>query len=145
MPTVPRGFKGGAGGRFAVVVSGGNSLVAKLNAYGISTSSKVYDAVKRAHLMVEAEAKRLITSGYYKPAIDTGRLRMSITSGIVNFDRNYIEAKVGSNVYYGIYVHDGTKRMEKRPFLTDALEKKKEKIKEMIKIAIKLDVGMKNV
>ncbi len=145
MPTVPRGFVGAAGGRFAVVVRGGSSLVAKLNAYSISTTSKVYDAVKRAHLIVEAEAKRLITSGYYKPAVDTGRLRMSITSGIVNFDKNSIEAKIGSNVYYGIYVHEGTKRMEKRPFLTDALEKKKEKIKEMIKIAIKLDVGMKNV
>lgn len=141
MPTVPRGFHGAGGGRFAVVVRGQPQLSAKLDKYAITTSVKVYDAMKRAHLMVEATAKRLITSGYYKPAVDTGRLRGSITGMIVEFSRKSVEAKVGSNVYYGIYVHEGTFRMEKRPYLVDALEKKKEEITEMIKQAIKIDFG----
>jgi HK97 gp10 family phage protein len=141
MPTVPKGFSGLAGARFGVSVTGAGSLAAKLGAFNILTTSKVYDAIKRAHLIVEADAKKLMTYGYYRPAVDTGRLRMSVTSGIVKYDGKYIEAKIGTNVYYGIYVHEGTIYMVKRPFQVDALRNNKEKIKMMFNKAVKMDIG----
>lgn len=142
MPTVPRGFKGGAGGSFRIYAHGADKLGLALQKYNIQTTAKVYDAMKRVILILEADAKRLITSGYYAPAIDTGRLRGSITGQIVRFDAKLIEAKVGSNVYYGIYVHEGTIKMEKRPYMKDALVRNENKIKIMIIKALKRDVGM---
>ena len=55
---------------------------------------------------VKTEAQRQLTSGRNK-AVDTGRLRASIAveSGIVD---NEPVARVGTNVSYALFVHDGT-------------------------------------
>lgn len=87
-------------------------------------------------------------SGRYNvaPAIDTGRLRASISfitasgekgdSGIAtppngksgdklsgNAEKNSVI--VGSNVEYAEYVHDGTSRMDGRPFLREGIDRTK--------------------
>lgn len=45
--------------------------------------------------------------------IDTGRLRASIVTDIGN-----MQAKIGPHVDYAIYVHEGTRYMKARPFLS---------------------------
>lgn len=50
--------------------------------------------------------------------VDTGRLRSSITWRL---ESSPLTAIVGTNVSYAIFVHEGTRYMPGRPFLTDAL------------------------
>ena len=51
--------------------------------------------------------------------VDTGNLRNSLTNKVHN-ESDYVE--IGSNVEYAKYVHNGTRRMRARPFITDAAE-----------------------
>ena len=53
--------------------------------------------------------------------VDTGNLRGSITSGIRQTGSGLI-GRVGTNVPYAIYVHEGTKYQAAQPFLRDALK-----------------------
>lgn len=59
--------------------------------------------------------------------VDTGRLKGSVTR-LVDGDTLY----VGTNVEYGIYVHEGTRRMDPNPFLKNAFERNEEQIKRYI-------------
>lgn len=93
-------------------------------------------------------------SGKYTidPAVDTGRLRASI-SFITPTERGEAqvatpenakdgdvlkgkaEAKtviIGSNVEYASYVHNGTSKREGRPFLREGIERTKDKMKEQV-------------
>ena len=132
MAKIPRGFKGSAGGKFSVKVRNLPSVLRKIDAYGRKAEKNVKIAIKVAVTLVEAEAKRLIKSGYYKPAIDSGILRSSITSEVVYASRGRVHGEVGTVVHYGIYVHEGTYFMQPRPFLTDALKSQAEQIKKLI-------------
>lgn len=148
MSLIPKGFGGYAKGKFGITVFNAQSCIKKLNDYGVKRQSLVLIAVKRSLIMLEAESIRLITGNvYWKNPIDTGRMKNSITHKLVSFSYTKIEGKVGTNVYYAIYVHEGTKHMSyaaakagsivfnmgKRPFLTDALRNKKDAIiKEVI-------------
>lgn len=155
MPSVSSGFKGTAGGKFGFTVSGGQSAVRKLENFANTSRTKLLVAVKKSLITVEAEAIRLVTGGtYWKNPIDTRRMIGSITNQLVTFSAVKIEGKVGTNVEYAIYVHEGTEMMAKgaenrskgigdkgkRPFLTDALENKKLEITAMIIEAYKLDI-----
>lgn len=53
--------------------------------------------------------------------VDTGRLRSSITWRLET-ESGSLVAYVGTNVEYAIFVHEGTRYMEGRPFLVDGLE-----------------------
>ena len=64
---------------------------------------------------VTNEAKRMAP-------VDTGRLRASITWQLLR-DGDGLFARVGTDVEYAYYVHEGTRRMAGRPFLEDALGK----------------------
>lgn len=61
---------------------------------------------------IEARAKQLCP-------VDTGRLRSSITSGLLDGE-DTITGVVGTDVEYAPYVELGTIRMEARPFLVPA-------------------------
>lgn len=52
--------------------------------------------------------------------VDIGRLRSSINISL-GHDAEGAYGDIGSNVEYTIFVHQGTRYMEGRPFLTDAL------------------------
>lgn len=92
-------------------------------------------------------------SGKYSinSAVDTGRLRASISfitptqkgdSGKVEAnskgeDKLYGKAEentvvVGSNVEYAEYVHNGTSRMDGRPFLREGIDQTKDKMQEQV-------------
>lgn len=49
--------------------------------------------------------------------VDTGLLRSSIKADI-----DKLEVNIGTDVYYAPFVHDGTYKMEARPFLESAAE-----------------------
>lgn len=53
--------------------------------------------------------------------VDTGNLRGSIQYEIAE-DKNGLSARVGTNVPYAIYVHEGSRGRKGTPFLRDALD-----------------------
>ncbi len=66
--------------------------------------------------------------------VDTGRLRNSITHAIVG-DAGTVAAAavVGTNVDYAKYVHNGTSKVDPRPYLTDPISQHGKEYREMLK------------
>lgn len=58
--------------------------------------------------------------------IDTGALRVSIERGVIV---KQTQATISSDKNYAIYVHEGTRYMQGRPFLKRGLAKTKQQIK----------------
>lgn len=85
----------------------------------------------RLAIKIERAAKKSMTPGGtgtthvpsspgQPPAVDTGRLRASITHE-VGRDSGGLVAKVGTNVTYAAHLELGTSKMAARPFLRPAL------------------------
>lgn len=106
------------------------AAVAKFKEYAVDVNDEVAQAILWSALKVEGDAKREITD---LGAVDTGRLRGSITHRMVD----KTSAEVGTNVEYGPMVEWGTSKMAPRPFLTGAFEKNKKIIQDKIKEAMK--------
>ena len=124
-----------AGASIGIKILGVNKTVSALKNYAKKAESQLYTNLVKALILVEAEAKRLIASGYYQPAITSGAMRSSVTSRVTQFDSKVIAGEVGTGVFYSFYVHDGTKYMQKRPFLTDALRSKRSEVRKLIRAA----------
>ena len=69
---------------------------------------------------VEAEAKRLLSNRLVN--VDTGRLRSSTTHVLTRGVGRSIAVVVGSGADYGIHVHEGTRYVQGRPYLTIAAQ-----------------------
>ena len=102
-------------------------------------SGKVYWKGKYRDIMHQASAAG------ETPAVDTGRLRASITTawpgGRSQGGKDAIESppkefrrfvvRVGTNVEYGVYLELGTSKLAPRPFLRPALERHREELANM--------------
>jgi len=126
----------GAGLGIGFRLQNSNRLIRKFGMMEGQIDPELSNAVTESLILVESEAIRLIRFGYYQPAIDTGRLRSSITH---ERDSDGMGGKVGTNVFYAPFVHEGTTRMEERPFLVDSLRNKKDLI------VIRLGASVKKV
>lgn len=78
--------------------------------------SKTETALEKIGMSAEGYAKLELENDPRR--IDTGRLRNSIAHTVSGND-----AYIGTNVEYGIYVHEGTRRMAPNRFLKNAVEK----------------------
>jgi len=138
-------FTGKANARFGFYVVNPNSAFNKLLSYSKKViEPALFIGFKKALYVIEREAVRLINQGYYKPAVDTGHMRRSVTSKILYSTHREIAGAVGViDTSYTIYVHEGTYKMEKRPFLTDAVENKKEEIIDLFRGIIKTAIKVK--
>lgn len=92
-------------------------------------------AIKKGLTEIGIEAE---TNAVYKitsyPAVDTGRLRNSITHAV---DADEKAAYIGTNVEYAPYVELGTIKMQARPFLKPAATEHSEEYKEIMEAALK--------
>ena len=91
----------------------------------------VLQFLTEASLHLEGEAKKELENDPRR--IDTGNLRNSISSFV---DPTEPAAYVGTNVEYGIYVHDGTMKMSPNRFLANAFERNAEQVKQKAKEAL---------
>ncbi|MHA2363875.1 MAG: hypothetical protein ACXAC7_07945 [Candidatus Hodarchaeales archaeon] len=132
-------FGGAKGMKWSISVKGISGITKSFNKKSQNVSFAMLDAMKRAVIIVEAEAKYLIVHGYYQPAVKTGRLLGSVVGQVVNYDGVKVNGRVGTVVYYAVYVHDGTYLMRERKFLYDALAKNRQRISAMMAAAIRKD------
>ena len=86
-----------------------------------------------AGLHLEGQSKKELEN--HPRRIDTGNLRNSIANQVVGSEAVY----VGTNVEYGIYVHEGTRRMEANRFLTNAFIRNADQIQRKLKEALEGD------
>ena len=70
---------------------------------------------------LQVEQKSLINRGGKLQAYKTGELHKSITVDVRPFGDFGLEA-YSSLVYYGVYVNNGTTRMEPRPFIDRSIQ-----------------------
>jgi bacteriophage HK97-gp10 putative tail-component len=100
------------------------ALVFKPNRHGIerllnSPQGAVGADLLRRGLRVEAQAK-VNASGRPGPNVDTGRLRSSIRTDLVERDGRVV-CRVGAYTEYAVFVELGTDRAPPYPFLQPAL------------------------
>lgn len=73
-----------------------------------------YKALTKSAVLVQSQSM-------VRSPVRTGRLRSSHTFQVYDTGIN-MRAEVGPEVYYALFVHEGTRFMHGRPFLKDAAE-----------------------
>lgn len=101
-------------------------------------ASNAQSAMQQAAQIGVEAVQNQILYGYHTPhgadghteIVDTGALFDSITGQAERQSQNLVTAAVGTNVPYAGYVHNGTYKLEARPFIRDAMmsEETQEKI-----------------
>ena len=94
------------------------------------TRRALISAMTKASLFLEAETKKTFGRAGY-PKVRTGHLRRSIYSKAIERASNVIGI-IGTEVIYGRFLEEGTKRMKARPFLRPTVERNEDKLAVMI-------------
>lgn len=91
--------------------------------------------------LVEAVQDKILY-GYHDPhgvdghteIVDTGRLFDSIQADTRRVSQNLVETTVGAtgDTPYAIYVHQGTRKLKGRPFITDAINASRQRVREIM-------------
>jgi HK97 gp10 family phage protein len=108
-----------------------DQLLQKLDNLKASTVPAIATAMELAALNVEGEAKKNCTPGsspYYRapysddndPRRDPVHMRDTI-KGTVEVQSTSVHGVVGTPKPYSLWVHEGTSRMQARPFILDAI------------------------
>lgn len=92
-------------------------------------NSLTVEGLQMVALFVVGEAKR-------RCPVDTGYLRGSIGYSILRFNNRFV-LRIYTNVEYAIFVHEGTRRMQARRFIRDAIEQKQDRIARIVNEALK--------
>lgn len=98
--------------------------------YKKAMEQAVLKSLEAIGIHLEGEAKDELENSPRR--IDTGNLRNSITHKV-----SEDEVIIGTNSSYGIYVHEGTRRMAPNRFLRNAVERNEDQIASIIERTIK--------
>lgn len=98
-------------------LEGLDKVLAKIDDHAQKMQNKINRAINSAGLTCQKVAKLECPVGTPESTgikgYHGGRLRQSIMVD----NSKYLESTVGTNVYYAIFVHEGTVKMRGRPFL----------------------------
>jgi hypothetical protein len=103
-------------------------LKARLDKLSIRIVPAVAAGMKLAAANVEGRAKVNCTPGespYYKAPFDQGYLRKAMAHEVVVAGRS-VYGHIGNGMDYSTAVHEGTSRMQGRPFMLDAIISERE-------------------
>ena len=103
---------------------------------------------KAAEIMVESIQEKILY-GYHDvhgnpphtEIVDTGRLFDSIKAQMRRTSQNAYATEAGTDVPYAIYVHDGTRKLKGRPFITDGILAAQSELKEILSDELKQGFG----
>jgi HK97 gp10 family phage protein len=91
---------------------------------------KMTEAMQKAVLIAEAGSKK-------RTPVKTGNLRRSETSRVQGSGMR-VQGIVGTNVIYGPFVHNGTRRMKARPFFEQGLSDNRARIFNVFRMRVKI-------
>jgi len=125
-------------------------LQSKLKGLPEEMRPQVVKAMTKSCLKVQALAKQNCTPGQSPydwmefeskdgrsgAPYDTGMLMRSITYR-VDDTKTSVDGRVGTNLEYSLYVHEGTSKMPSRPFLSDAIASLSDEIIDNVGEALK--------
>lgn len=97
-----------------ITIQNKDKLVAALKNYPAKALPELKKATSAAAFLIEGESKM-------RSPVDTGRLRASIATSL-GVGQLGIGAIVQTNVFYAVYVHEGTRKMSGRPFMKQAVD-----------------------
>lgn len=117
------------------------ALQHKFRAKAEKLDSDTKKAVNSCALKVERDIKANMTpdgpsAPGEAPAVDTGRLRASITHRVEK-ESGEVVGYVGTNVEYAPWLEFGTTRMKARPFMMPAIERNREWIRNKLTAVVK--------
>lgn len=103
---------------------------------------------KAAEIMVESIQEKILY-GYHDvhgnpphtEIVDTGRLFDSIKAQVRRTSQNAYATEAGTDVPYAIYVHDGTRKLKGRPFITDGILAAQPELKKILSEELKQGFG----
>ena len=101
--------------QISIKIDKGQNIARAFAAYPDVVAPALRDASMKSAFLVERYAK-LVTP------VDTGRLRASIATSLGVRDRG-ITSIVQTNVFYAVFVHEGTKRMRGRPYMQQGADR----------------------
>jgi len=107
------------------ITSNISTISTKLMAKPTLINSALKRVIRKSALLVERHAKM-------RSPVDTGRLRSSIRTMI-----NELTATVNPTVDYAIFVHDGTRNMSGRPFMSQGVKDATDEIRAVFNREIK--------
>src|SRR5713101_1225674 len=103
-------------------IEGMDAVFSKLDADAAKWSRRADRAIRSATLTCQGVAKKNCPVGTPESTgikgYHGGRLRQSIHVD----NSKFLESTVGTNVYYALWVHEGTRKMRGRPFLRQGFE-----------------------
>jgi HK97 gp10 family phage protein len=125
--------------RISASTTGGEQVIKNLQKYGNDKDKKVQEVIDLTAQLVRTDAiksmksspasgrtytrrtvRHTASSSPNPPRIDTGRLANSVKALV-----GRLEAFVGTNVEYGLYLEFGTQDMKPRPWLFPAFERQR--------------------
>lgn len=115
-------------------IEGGRELADKFQKIGRDIENEIEQALLIGALRVERDAK-------INAPVDTGRLRNSVSSRLIDTDTGPV-AEVGTNVTYAAAVEYGTSKAVAKPFLFPAYNNNKSKILKELAKAFRRGVGL---
>jgi len=98
--------------------------------------NRLRKAVKKAVTLVHSQAVSNTRAGVLYPdgVYETGNLRRSLSFDVLSDRKGKVYISKG--LKYPLYVEKGTRRMDPKPFLSPAVEKKREQVNNIFKKAI---------
>ena len=102
-----------------------------------TNSRKAMDSI--AEMLVEAVEEKILY-GYkdvhgnppHTEIVDTGRLFDSIEASVTRESQNAYSVSVGADTPYAVYVHEGTRKLKGRAFITDAVMGKRDEVQAIL-------------
>lgn len=64
--------------------------------------------------------------------VETGRLFDSIQAAAKKVSQNAVDVVVGTDVFYAVFVHNGTRKLKGRPFISDAMRESADKLRDIL-------------
>lgn len=118
-------------------------MAAKLQALHTDEIPALVEGMKKACLLAEGKAKENCTPGkspYYKapysddndPRRKPPHMRDTIEGKVADVTSSSVRGVVGTPKDYAIHVHEGTSRMQARPFILDAITEEENNILEIL-------------
>lgn len=113
-----------------------DQIIGNLQAYSQNKQIAINNRIQLAGINVQSQAKRDCPVGTpestHKKKYHGGRLRQSI-----QYKPGQMTCSVGSDVYYAVFVDQGTSKMKARPFLTNAFLAERPKLLQDLEAIVK--------